>query len=70
MQAAIGQSDFFNPHLDAAIPPIIPPMVNANTPMVPYTIPTVDVDSASPPFAADERRNGFTILRRKASGRR
>ena len=34
-KAAIGQRDFFRPHLEAAIPPIIPPTVRAVTPIVP-----------------------------------
>ena len=70
MQAAIGHNDFFSPHLDAAIPPMMPPTVRAATPMVPYTSQAVDVDNARPPYSAEESGDGFTILSKHASVRR
>ena len=70
MQAAMGQRLFFNPHREAAIPPIIPPTVRKITPIVPYTKPTLSVLNPNPPLARVSSKKGLTILSKNASGKR
>src|SRR5690554_6243813 len=66
----MGHSHFFKPPREAAIPPIMPPMVSAKIPTVPYTNPTSPVVNPNPPTSWASNKKGVINFRACASENR